>query len=314
VYAEQLINFGAGFSLSPGARLEYLLNSRSGQGGPGFFLLEESKNRMLPLLGLAGSWKSPFGMEVYANYSQAYRPVTFSELTPSANTETVDAGLKDSRGFNSELGLRGKIQSKGAVFPHLTYDVNAFYLDYRNKVGLLKNLKTNIGNAESRGIEAFLEFRPFPYTGTSGIWPDVSLFISGCYMKARYSDWKDTSAALNRSGKAVEYAPELTIRTGIQAQWKGWNFSAIWNQVDAVYTDAMNLESPSANAQLGKLPGWQTLDVSAGFGFLSHYQIKVGSNNLLDERYATRRSGGYPGPGLLPGQARNIYASVSVRF
>ncbi len=131
-------------------------------------------------------------------------------------------------------------------------------------------------------------------------------------MKAAYNSWADKSA--DRSGKQVEYAPELSLRAGLQCQWKGFSFSGTWNQVSAAYTDALNTELPAANAQSGLIPAWQTIDISMTYGFLSHYMIKAGANNLLNERYATRRSGSYPGPGLLPGQARNIYAGFSVRF
>jgi Fe(3+) dicitrate transport protein len=37
-------------------------------------------------------------------------------------------------------------------------------------------------------------------------------------------------------------------------------------------------------------------------------------NNLSDERYFTRRAGGYPGPGILPADGRNVYFSVGVKF
>jgi Fe(3+) dicitrate transport protein len=40
----------------------------------------------------------------------------------------------------------------------------------------------------------------------------------------------------------------------------------------------------------------------------------LGINNVFDTHYATRRSGGYPGPGLLPGQARSFFATVGVKI
>ncbi|MEN9348957.1 MAG: hypothetical protein RLZZ77_2468, partial [Bacteroidota bacterium] len=33
-------------------------------------------------------------------------------------------------------------------------------------------------------------------------------------------------------------------------------------------------------------------------------------NNVFDTKYATRRAGGYPGPGLLPGQGRTAAFTV----
>jgi Fe(3+) dicitrate transport protein len=37
-------------------------------------------------------------------------------------------------------------------------------------------------------------------------------------------------------------------------------------------------------------------------------------NNLLDKNYATRRAGGYPGPGILPGEGRTFYVSLGIKL
>jgi len=42
--------------------------------------------------------------------------------------------------------------------------------------------------------------------------------------------------------------------------------------------------------------------------------IKTGINNIFDERYFTRRAGGYPGPGVLPGDGRNFFVSVGAKL
>ena len=36
--------------------------------------------------------------------------------------------------------------------------------------------------------------------------------------------------------------------------------------------------------------------------------------HVADKKYFTRRSGGYPGPGLLPSDARNYFISVGVKL
>jgi Fe(3+) dicitrate transport protein len=310
VFAEQLLKPGGGFSFTPGVRLEYLLNSSRGRIAAGTNIPEVSKTRIIPLLGISAAWKRSEKLELYGNIAQAYRPVTFAELTPSALTETIDADLRDAKGFNAEFGFRGNIAVHGSPAPLFLYDINAFFLRYQNRIGLLNNLRTNIGNSESRGIEAYLEFRPL--AGLSSGKTDFSIFVSGTWMRALYQDWKDKGADL--SGKKVEYAPDLSLRAGIQYQWRGFNFSGTGSYTGGVYSDALNSRTPSPNAQTGWIPAWKTIDLSAGYSFLSHYMVKIGVNNLLDERYATRRASGYPGPGLMPGQARNIYAGFSFRF
>jgi Fe(3+) dicitrate transport protein len=45
-----------------------------------------------------------------------------------------------------------------------------------------------------------------------------------------------------------------------------------------------------------------------------NYNLRGGINNLTDEKYATRRAGGYPGPGLLPGEGQSFYVSIGAKF
>jgi Fe(3+) dicitrate transport protein len=42
--------------------------------------------------------------------------------------------------------------------------------------------------------------------------------------------------------------------------------------------------------------------------------MRVGFNNLLDERYFTRRASSYPGPGLIPSDGRRVHASFGVTY
>jgi len=43
---------------------------------------------------------------------------------------------------------------------------------------------------------------------------------------------------------------------------------------------------------------------------MERYNFKAGVNNITDEKYATRRAGGYPGPGIMPGNGRTIFVSI----
>jgi Fe(3+) dicitrate transport protein len=56
------------------------------------------------------------------------------------------------------------------------------------------------------------------------------------------------------------------------------------------------------------------MDLSFSLSMLENYNVKAGVNNLTDEKYATRRAGGYPGPGILPGNGRTIFVSFGAKF
>jgi Fe(3+) dicitrate transport protein len=81
-----------------------------------------------------------------------------------------------------------------------------------------------------------------------------------------------------------------------------------------IFTDANNTVAPSSNGVTGLLEQYQVMDFSSEYKFLKHYNVRAGVNNLLDKNYATRRAGGYPGPGILPGEGRTFYISLGIKL
>ena len=81
-----------------------------------------------------------------------------------------------------------------------------------------------------------------------------------------------------------------------------------------VFTDANNTATPSSNGVTGLLEGYNLLDLSSEYKFLKNYNIRMGINNLTNEKYATRRAGGYPGPGILPGEGRTFFVSIGAKL
>jgi Fe(3+) dicitrate transport protein len=81
-----------------------------------------------------------------------------------------------------------------------------------------------------------------------------------------------------------------------------------------IFTDANNTTTPSANGVTGLLDDYRVFDLSTEYKFLKNYNIRAGINNLFDKEYATRRAGGYPGPGILPGEGRTFYISIGAKL
>jgi Fe(3+) dicitrate transport protein len=272
--------------------------------------------RAIVLAGVGVEFATTKNSNLYANFSQAYRPVTYSDLTPSATTDSIDQNLKDANGYNIDLGWRGSIKE------FLTFDVGAFYLFYDNRIGTInvnsKNLKTNIGASVSRGIESFIELDVMRiFKGKSQI-GNLKLYANVAFIDAKYTRWDDPAAIVDSTkdyrGNFVENAPRSINRFGFTYKFNRFSIKYQFNQVGAVYTDALNTELPNAKATIGKISGYKVMDVSASYLINGKYNVKAGVNNLTDERYATRRSGGYPGPGLLPANGRTFYFSIGVKF
>lgn len=328
VFAENLFRIGNNLTVTPGFRVEYISSDISGRlkfnpDGSEDLVPDAQQNRFFVLGGIGAEYKLLSALNLYANVSQAYRPVMYSDLTPPATTDEIDPNLKDASGFNADLGIRGKTAN------FLTYDVSAFYLHYSNRIGNLTRLnpdgsryqfRTNIGASVSRGVEAYLEFDPLQAAQVSSKVGYLSLFASLAYINAIYTDFATAVFADgqiqtgNLKNKRVENAPQYINRVGATYSIK--KFSATWqySMVGNAYADAANTETPSANGVNGLIPAYNVMDLSANFGFAKHYTIGAGINNLTDSRFFTRRAGGYPGPGLLPSDGRTAYFTLGIKL
>ena len=108
----------------------------------------------------------------------------------------------------------------------------------------------------------------------------------------------------------MDYAPENIFRAGVTYTYKSFSATLQRSYTDKVFTDANNTETPSVNGQNGIIPGYTVDDLTISYQHKTGVKVKVGANNLGDLRYFTRRSGGYPGPGLLPGDGRTYFVSL----
>jgi Fe(3+) dicitrate transport protein len=392
VFYEHLLKVNERFSISPGFRYEWIENSVSGHLSTnksnsstttGRILLED--NRTTPILmalpgsvqnkvllgGIGTQYKITADTNLYANYTQAFRPVLYQDLyQPSTTVDEVDQRLKNSSGYNADAGYRGII---GNFF---TFDAGAFQLKYNNRVGVVNgsrrtdinavfarnqgfqspNLRTNTGDSLSRGIELFMEYDPITHFFQTTNWGTVSGFVSHARIDAKYvkssipvsiSNPSLSSIAGNQSGtillpddgtiknlgivgNRVENAPDRITRLGLTYTLKKIFSVTLQNsQISHIYTDANNSFSPlqgntlnsngqlsslNTNSQIGKLEGYKVSDISFVWNINEIFSIRGGINNLENRVYATRRAGGYPGPGILPADGRTFYLGFGAVF
>ena len=317
-FIEHIFYFGNRLKVVPGARFEMIENSKAGyinvtSAGN---IIEEKRTRNVILYGAGAEFKVTSQSNMYANYSTAFRPVTYSELTPSGTTEIIDPKMKDASGFNADFGYRGTLGK------FINFDLGVFYLSYENRIGMITQdgapFKTNIGASVSQGVESYIEIDLVKALTNNEKFGNLSLFASNAFIDAKYSKWNNPAIAEDPlksiKDKKVEYAPAYIHRFGATYSYKKFSSTIQYNTTAAVYTDAVNTELPNAAATVGKLPAYQVIDFNFSLRFLENYNVKAGVNNLTDEKYATRRAGGYPGPGILPGNGRTIFVSFGAKF
>jgi len=316
-FIENVFRLGNKVLIIPGIRYEWLQGSASGRNGISNGVEQKiqdvERDRSFLLAGVGAEYHVTEKTEFYANFTQAYRPIQFANLqAPASTTNVIDPNLKDAKGFNFDLGYRGKVKD------FLQFDISGFYLDYRNRVGNVTIntttpatiMVTNVGNSTSKGFEGYVEFNPVRAFSKNKN-ADLIVFGSYGYTDAEYSsNHKDA----NTKGKKVENAPANIFRGGITAGYKNVLLTGQLSHVSETFSDANNTVTPTANANNGLIPSYTVTDLTATYKFSGNLNIRAGINNLFDERYFTRRAGGYPGPGLLPADGRNFFISFGAKF
>ena len=327
LFAEQIFRVGNRFSIIPGVRVEYIKGSAAGRNGfkdnNEILLQDLSKQRKFLLSGLGLSYRMKFNTELYANISQAYRPVQFADLTAPPTSDLIDQNLTDAKGYNVDLGYRGKMSEI------LLFDFSGYILQYSNRIGVIVqqrqdgsfyNYRTNVGDSRSKGIEGMIDVNPSRFLFQQNTF-DVSAFVSYSYTDARYGNLtvitKNSNNELvekNLKNKKVENAPMHILRTGVTLGYKKVSLTGQYSHVGKVYSDANNTVIPSSNGQTGLIPSYEVVDLTAACQISSKVNLKFGVNNLFNKYYFTRRSSGYPGPGALPSDGRTFFMTGSISF
>jgi Fe(3+) dicitrate transport protein len=314
-FIENIFRISDQFYLIPGIRYEWLEGAASGRNGfsavgASMNLQNITRSRSFVLGGIGSEYHITTNTELYANFSQAYRPIQFANLQAPPTTDIVDTDLKDAKGYNIDLGYRGKVKN------YLQFDISGFYLQYNNRVGTITTsgsnyrLITNVGASTSKGLETYFEFNPVrAFTNSNNT--DLILFSSYAYTDARYSGNHQDA---NTKGKKVENAPQNILRAGISVGYKGFLITNQLSHVGTAFSDANNTVAPIANGNTGLIPSYTILDLTASYKFSKSLNIKAGINNMADVRYFTRRAGGYPGPGALPADGRNFFVSIGAKL
>lgn len=333
LFVENQFKLTENFSVTPGVRYEYINSIGSGRfgisSGNDVPLEVNEISRSQPLFGLGLEYKLGT-TNVYANITQAYRPVLFSDFTPPAVTDVIDPNLKDASGFNADLGYRGTFKN------YLNFDFSLFYLSYNNRIGGVRQFinndptqgtflfRTNLGETVNKGIEGFVNLNVTRFLEIDNGVGNIDVFATVSFIDSRYTDFSTftttgtapniTITESNLRGNRVENAPRYIHNFGL-----GWNKNNIsatlqYRMTGRIFTDANNTVAPSANGVTGVLEDYNVLDLSAEYKFLKNYNLRAGINNLTDEMYATRRAGGYPGPGILPGEGRTFFLSIGAKF
>lgn len=265
--------------------------------------------RNLPIFGAGLNYKIREYSAIYANFTQNYRAINFTDIRVTNPNIVVDSNMRDENGFTAELGFRG-LQKK-----YLTFDVAFFTVYYKDKIGLSPKPmttfkeRTNIGDALNIGIEAFAELDIIGLIKDSSN-HNLNVFVNGAYIDARYIRSKES----NYIGKQVEYVSPVIIKTGLKWRFKELALQIQYSYNSEQFSDATNARVPTGDAVIGLVPAYSVVDFSGKYAFTKQFQLELGINNLTNQTYFTRRAAAYPGPGILPSDGITGYFTLQYKF
>jgi len=312
-YVENIFRFGDALSVTPGLRLEYLTTTADGyapnESGDTteqyVYANNERRSRSFLLAAISTEYKTSEATNIYANFSQSYRPITYSDLTPFGTIARIDQNLKDASANDVDFGFRG------LVGDFLNFDLSIYYMHVKNDIGIIEQtydtltyqFETNTGADDHKGLEAYVELDIL-----DGLIKDNRFGKLGIYNSFGYTDARYVSGEYE--GNYVPYAPKFTNRFGIDYSVGSFSMNAQYSYTSSSYGDPADTKF-SPGGLVGLIPSYGIVDLSTSYR-LDKYEFRFGINNLTDKQYFTMRTDEYPGPGIIPSVGRMIYGGISL--
>ena len=323
VFGENIININDGLTITPGFRLEYINTQARGQFERIILdaaqnviqhdtILENRKNERLFLLtGVGISQKLDNCIELYANYSQNYRSVTFADISTVNPAYAIDPEISDEEGYTIDLGLRGNYDN------FFSFDANIFHLAYNNRIGFVQRLfddgnvkayRTNTGDANIYGLESLLDINLKKVLQLNSAYI-FNTFLNLSIIESKYIKSDEPGV----QGKEVEFVPKYNIKYGIKFGYKNFTTYLQYSYLASQFSDSSNSVESNLSGVIGQIPAYDILDLSMNYK-LGKIKFETGVNNILNTFYFTRRATGYPGPGIIPSPPRNYYLTLQCKL
>ena len=324
LFSEHIFQISKNFSITPGVRFEYITTMAEGSFTNLYYdnagnviekstrTIDDQKTRTFPLFGVGMGYNLSEKVELYANYSQNYRAITFNDMRVTNPSLRVDTLIKDENGYNMDLGIRGKIKKTW------NFDITLFYLSYNDRIGIVQKidtkfftiyrLRTNISDSKTYGIESFIDCSLMNLFKVDSAKFDLNVFLNASLLDAKYINSQE-SAFQNRK---VEFVPTSIIKSGIR--FKKSKFASNLNiaYTSSQFTDATNALF-TANAINGLIPSYWVADFSSQYTY-KKITLEFSVNNFTNNLYFTRRADGYPGPGIIPSDGRAYYLTLQIQL
>ena len=335
-FGEHIFYLNRRWSITPGFRLEHIQTASEGTYRKIDFNLagtpiqdqtfEDNRTfeRTFVLVGVGGSFKPKPEQEVYVNFSQNYRSVTFNDIRVVNPSFQIDPNISDEKGFTADIGFRGRNK-------RLSFDLSGYGLLYDDRLGEVLRAETrqnadgsitetgrvirfrgNIGQAFIYGFESTFDVNIINKKLNLQKSLQLNVFLNNAITHSQYIKSEIPGVQNNE----VEFIPFINFKGGFRFRLNQVTSSLQFSHLSKQFTDASNARQDKNDNQsgiIGNIPGYQVLDWSIAYTWRL-FRLETGLNNIANQRYFTRRATGYPGPGIIPAAPRSGYLTLAIKW
>ena len=249
------------------------------------------------IYGTGVKYQLPMNTLLYGHVHTTFRSPLFSQAVDP--TSGADNDLGAERGLSSDIGIRSKLH------PGVSVDLALFRLDFSNQIVTQSGKLVNAGKTLHEGIESSVNLE----------WGEFWRPLEGFASRGNVTLLRPKSLSGATAGKDLTLAPRMTLYGSVGY----YHPSGASIELDALYvarqfTDLNNTVEENALGTVGAMPSY-TLS-SLRFNYAppkSRWAVFAGIRNLFDESFIVNRTSGSFN-GLQPGEIRNFYGGVSMKF
>ena len=261
-FGENLFYINNKLSITPGFRIEHIKTESIGYykkinlDGAGNVILNQQlfnnniRERSFVLLGAGLSYKS--SVEIYGNFSQNFRSVTFADISIINPAYSIDPNISDEKGHTIDFGLRGELNE------YLSFDMSLFNLYYNDRIGFIqkayddgsvKSEKGNVGNAHIYGVESLIDFNlnKILLMSSNNIF---NFYINSSFINSQYVESQRNGV----EGNKVEFVPNINLKSGIKFGYNNFLSNMQFSYLSSQFTDASNAIESNLSGVIGEIP------------------------------------------------------------
>jgi Fe(3+) dicitrate transport protein len=299
-YTEGEFKLTEALSITPGIRWEQVNQSRETMNAippataPNF---KSSTMTQGLIYGTGVKYQLPMNTLLFGHVHTTFRPPTFANaIDPTTGT---DRDLAAERGLSSDVGVRS------TLYPGVSAEVAVFRIDFSNQIVQNGSQLINGGKTLHEGVETTLMF------DWGRLWKPLEGFAS----RANVTVLRPKSLSGTTNGKDLPMAPRMTSYGSIgyyHPQGASVELDGVF--VGRQFSDVNNTTQENTLGSVGAIPSYAIFNLRLNYSPpKSRWSVFAGIRNLFDERFIAQRATA-SFVGILPGEIRNFYGGIAMKF